>query len=226
MSTQGYATGGAAPREFLGAIGRAQSYLNIAYLLLSFPLGIFYFAFLVTGISLGLALLIVWVGLPILVLVLAGARALARGERQLARWLLDAPIGSAEPRSAGIRHPWNAFKALFADGQTWSGLLFLVLKLPLGVISFIATVALLAVSVALILVPLAFLHVPVNVAGWPVTSTDAALLCLAAGMLLGAVSVYTLNGIAALWRGLASALLAPRRDVPAPPLRAGPIVIP
>ncbi len=226
MSTHNYASGEYAPREFLGAIGRTQSYLNILYLLLSLPLGVFYFAFLVAGFSLGVALLVVWVGLPILVLVLAGARALARGERQLACWLLGARIDAADPRYPGIRHPWTAFKSMVADAQTWSGTLFLFLKFPLGIVSFVLTVTLFAVSAALILVPLAFHYVPVNVGGWPVTSTDAALLCLAAGMLLGVVSIYTLNGVAAVWRSLACALLSPRRDTPAAPLRSGPVVIP
>ena len=39
---------------------RPQTYLNIFYLLLSFPLGIAYFVFLVTGLSVGFGLLIIW----------------------------------------------------------------------------------------------------------------------------------------------------------------------
>ena len=39
---------------FVGVIANPQSYLNIVYLLLAFPLGTFYFVFLVTGLSLGL----------------------------------------------------------------------------------------------------------------------------------------------------------------------------
>jgi hypothetical protein len=226
LSTQNYASGEYAPGEFLGAIGRAQSYLNILYLLLSMPLGIFYFVFLVVGLSLGIPLLILWVGLPLLVLVLAGGRALANGERQLARWLLDAPIGSVETRSPGLRHPWAAFKALVGEGETWGGLLFLFLKFPLGIFSFMLTVSLLAISTALILVPLAFQYVPVNVGTWPITSADAALLCLAAGLILAVVSIYVLNGIAAVWRALARTLLAPRRAMTGATPHRGPIVIP
>ena len=36
---------------FFGVIAEPQSYINILYLLLAFPLGIAYFVFLVTGIS-------------------------------------------------------------------------------------------------------------------------------------------------------------------------------
>ncbi|MEE8442664.1 MAG: sensor domain-containing protein, partial [Dehalococcoidia bacterium] len=60
-------------RGFFGVVADPQSYINIFYLFLAFPLGIGYFVFLVTGISVGFGLLIIWVGVPILVLVLAGS---------------------------------------------------------------------------------------------------------------------------------------------------------
>ena len=50
-----------------------QSYLNIVDLLLGMPLEIASVVFLVTGISLGFGLLVIWVGVPILVLVLFGS---------------------------------------------------------------------------------------------------------------------------------------------------------
>ena len=50
-------------------IGERQTYLNMIYLLISFPLGIAYFVFLVTGISLGLGLVITLIGIPLLVLM-------------------------------------------------------------------------------------------------------------------------------------------------------------
>ena len=48
--------------KFFGVALRSQTYLNLVYLLLAFPLGVFYFTLLVTGISLGFGLLIVWIG--------------------------------------------------------------------------------------------------------------------------------------------------------------------
>ena len=43
-----------------------QSYKNIGYLLCSFFLGLFYFVLLVTGICLGIEMLIIWLGVPVL----------------------------------------------------------------------------------------------------------------------------------------------------------------
>jgi len=48
---------------FWGVLTEAQSYKNLAYLLLSFPLGIIYFVFLVTGFSYRFGVrLVVWIG--------------------------------------------------------------------------------------------------------------------------------------------------------------------
>ena len=53
-------------KSYFGVVATSQSYLNLVFLTLSFPLGIFYFVFLVTGISLGMALSIIVIGLAIL----------------------------------------------------------------------------------------------------------------------------------------------------------------
>ncbi len=81
---------------FFSVVIEPQSYLNILYLLLSFPLGIAYFVFLVTGISLGFGLAIIWLGIPILALVLAASWVLYQFERLLAIHLLK----EGAPRSA------------------------------------------------------------------------------------------------------------------------------
>src|SRR6266852_2116140 len=65
-----------------------QAPLIMCYLLLSFPLGLCYFVFLVCGISIGIGTLIIWIGVPILMLTILGCRYLAAFERELAmNWL-------------------------------------------------------------------------------------------------------------------------------------------
>ena len=78
--------------QFVGVVADTQSYINIFYLFLSFPLGIAYFVFLVTGISVGFGLIVIWVGVPILALVLAGSWVLSQLERVLAVHLLKEDI--------------------------------------------------------------------------------------------------------------------------------------
>ena len=84
-------------RGFFGVVADPQSYLNIIYLLLVFPLGTFYFVFLVTGLSLGFGLLITLLGIPILLLVLGGSWVLCGFERAVAITVLkeEIPVASS-----------------------------------------------------------------------------------------------------------------------------------
>ena len=139
-------------RGFFGVVAEPQSYLNIVYLLLAFPLGTFYFVFLVTGLSLGFGLIITLVGIPILLLVLSGSWVLCRFERQVAITLLneDIPLSVSRPASGGL---WSRVKALLKDRVTWTGVLYLFLKFPLGIVTFTIAVTLIAVTVGFLAAP-------------------------------------------------------------------------
>ncbi len=75
----------------LGPYAELRTWRAFAYLLLGLPLGIIEFTFIVTGMSLGIGMIITIVGIPILIGVLYLARGLATMERELASSLLDAP---------------------------------------------------------------------------------------------------------------------------------------
>ena len=137
---------------FFGAIVDPQSYLNIVYLLLALPLGILYFSFLVTGLSLGAGLLITLAGIPILLFVLAGSSVLCKLERVLAVRLLklDIPTRPGKAVSGGL---WSRTKALLSDRLTWKGMLYLLFKFPIGVATFAIAVTLLALSIGFVFAP-------------------------------------------------------------------------
>ena len=139
-------------RGFFGVVAEPRSYLNIVYLLLAFPLGTFYFVFLVTGLSLGFGLIITLVGIPILLLVLSGSWVLCRFERQVAITLLDEdiPLSVSRPASGGL---WSRVKALLKDRVTWTGVIYLFLKFPLGIVTFTIAVTLIAVTVGFLAAP-------------------------------------------------------------------------
>ncbi|WP_165423274.1 sensor domain-containing protein [Ktedonosporobacter rubrisoli] len=128
---------------------------SILYLLLSFPLGIFYFVTLVVGLSLGVSTLIIWIGIPILLLTIACVWGMASLEREMAVRLLhvDMPTYKVGGRTAHM----NIYKGLWArikDPLTWRSLLFLLLKFPLGIFAFSLTLVLLMLSLAFTLEPL------------------------------------------------------------------------
>ena len=150
----------------VGVIVNPQSYLNIIYLLLGLPLGIAYFVFVVTGISVGSGLLVIWVGVPILAFVLLGSWAICQFERLLVNTLLKKEIPridrvhtSRQPESSlGAEErlfigAWRRLKAHLSDRLTWTGILYLLLKGPIGTGSFVMAVVLISVTGSLLGAP-------------------------------------------------------------------------
>ena len=212
---------------FFGVVARGQSWLNVVYLALAFPLGLFYFVALVVCLSVGVGLVIVWVGLFVLALTAAGWWLCASFERSLADTLLGTHLRPA-PR------PWLAaegtlprLKAHFSAASTWKDLAFLFVKFPLGVLSFVVLVSLGGLSAACLAAPLYYrstrwtdahgaFHDSLTVGAWHVDRLWEALLLVPVGVLLVFVSLHAVNGLAAMWRAVATGLLdrdtSPRPD--------------
>lgn len=211
--------------SILGAFARKESYLNIVYLLLSFPLGIFYFIFVMVGLSLSLGLIFIGVGLLILWIVLTGIRGLAVWERYLAVWLLEAQIEGNPPRVVGEQSFFKSLKFNLTDSWTWRGLVFLVLKFPLGIFSFIVCVVLVSVSISLLGAPLAYRYVPITFFDHRVGTSEEALVCFLLGFGIALLSIHVTNAIAAFWRSLARLMLTNGRHFTPATIRSGPIII-
>ena len=84
--------------------------------------------------------------------MLSGSWALCRFERQVAITLLneDIPLSVSRPALGGL---WSRVKALLKDRVTWTGVLYLFLKFPLGIVTFTIAVTLIAVTVGLLAAP-------------------------------------------------------------------------
>jgi hypothetical protein len=200
-----------APSNLLGAFADPRSYANIAYLLLAFPLGVAYFVALVAGFALGAGLAITLVGIPILLATLLAARALGRFEGALAESLLGETIPSAAVIPAG-ESIWGRIKAGLTDGFTWKSVLFLFLKFPAGIASFVITVTLGALVAALLAAPLSYHWSGTQMNLWDrsIDTLPEALLCFVAGLVLAPIALWLVNGLAALSGLLARALLSER----------------
>ncbi len=195
------------PRAIVAVVWDPRTYLNILYLLLSLPLGIFYFVFLVSGFAVGLGLAIVWVGLPILLLMVLAVYGLTGFERRLAIHLLGqkvVPLRDVLPQESA----WDWLKGVLTTPATWKGLFFLLLKLPLGIVSFTATVTLLSLSLALLLSPVLVLSGGVVDFGFWVGDTFLeSILCSILGVFVHLIALHILNGVAWVWGWLSRVLL-------------------
>jgi hypothetical protein len=188
------------PTSLLGVIGHGQTYLNILYLLLAFPLGTGYFIFLVTGLSLGFGMFITLAGIPILLLVLGGSWALCGFERQLATVMLkeDIPRASTSATSTGL---WPRVRDHLSNRLTWTGLFYLLLKFPVGTASFTVAVTLVAVSIGLLFAP-AYLWTsdPVTWGNWTFDPFPWSWVPTLVGIPLTFISLHLMNEVA-LWSG-------------------------
>jgi hypothetical protein len=193
--------------RFFGVIVHKQTYLNALYLLLAFPLGLFYFIFLVTGLSLGISLVIIWVGLLLLAVVFAAWYGMLVFERRMAISLLHVDIPPMARESYAGKTTWQKVKAALANPVTWKGLLYLFAKFPLGILSFVVLVTFLSLSVSLLAAPFYYQWVQpqvsldlggrmLNNSIWLVDTLPEALLACFAGLAMAFLSLHIFNGLA------------------------------
>ncbi len=207
---------------------------NIIYLLLSFPLGLLYFLITVIGLSVGLSTVILWIGLPILFGTFFAIRALAALERQLVVNLLHLPIPYRHRQqrdSETHRTFMRYFSDMLRDPHTWTSLLYMFLKLPLGIFSFTLALVLPILATVITLLPLAYLInlfvnaillksgiqstgyiIPyfIEVHGtFDLTMFIRSFIGVPVGLLLWFVTRFILNGLAFGSGELACALLGP-----------------
>ncbi|NIS79364.1 MAG: hypothetical protein GTO14_03880 [Anaerolineales bacterium] len=191
--------------RFFGVMGSGQAYLNLLYLLTTFPLGIFYFVFLVTGLALGIPLVIIWLGIPILLLVGVAWWALASFERLMViYWLKEDVPRMAYPSKEGA-DVWTRFKAYFTNPVTWKSLVYLFLKFPLGIATFVVVVTLVSLTLAFLTMPITYpylqdfqvgIFLGTGLPAWEVDSMSDAMLAALIGLMLWPATLHVTNGLA------------------------------
>ncbi len=140
--------------KFFGVIAEPRTYAALFYMLLSMATGIFYFTWVVTGISLSATLAVLIIGIPFAILFLGSTRMFSLLEGRI----VEVMLGERMPRRplySSRGKPWLArIGEMLSDLRTWTTLLYMLLMLPLGIIYFILAVTLLSVSLSLIAAPI------------------------------------------------------------------------
>lgn len=211
---------GSTVSRFVTAPLRLQTYKNLAYLALAFPLGVAYFVGFVTGGALGFGLLITWVGLPILLVTLTAATFVAA----LEAWLATALVGIHTPVPAFIQEvnvkdgttlPGDGFldavKHLVNEPSTWTSVVLVFTKFGFGIASFVALVTAGAIGATLLAAPFVYdteAHLlglvdevqigEYSVGPWIVDTPSEALTVAFAGVVFVLVAINLLNLLARL----------------------------
>lgn len=202
---------------FFGVIADPHAYGALFYMLLSLATGVFYFTWVVTGISLSASLFVFIIGIPITLLFLWSVRALAHIEGRIVEGLLGVRMPRRIPaaEAGGPRTIWGSIKTMLTDFRTWTAMLYFILKLPLGVIYFVLAVVLAAAAAAFMGAPidqLVFKHDSINISELPELNrfldTPVGLLILfPIGALLILITLHIARGVGYLHGRLAELLL-------------------
>ena len=132
--------------RFFGVFADPKSWTALAYMLLALGTGIFYFVWVITGFSVSAGLIVLVIGLPFLALFLLSIRLISFVEGIVVEAMLGTRMPH-RPRFFGkSKGTWQKIKNLFAERTTWTGILYGVMQLPLGIVYFTLCVTLLSVS--------------------------------------------------------------------------------
>lgn len=193
--------------RIFGFLFRRQTYLNMIYILFTFPLGTAYFVFLLSGLLIGLGFSIILLGIPVLLLVFIAWWELVAFERELAIHLLGIeipPLSQNEKPDIGF---WKEIKNRLTNPVAWKGLVFLFIKFPLGIFSLIICITLGGLALAFFLTPLTYLLYPVRVMDFTVASFPEAISFSILGLLIFIFTLHVINTMATISGYLAKVML-------------------
>jgi hypothetical protein len=179
----------------------ARGYTGLTHHLLGLPLGLAYFTWLVTGLSVGLGLAVTLIGIPILTLVLASVRPLVAAERSMANALLGTEIPAAPlaPRGEGW---FGRAKAYWTDGATWRGMAYLLARFPVGMFTFTVAVTVYGAALYAIAAPIVAPFDPIELGIWQPDSVLDGLALVPLGLVLLVAAGWISEGMAAMSRAL------------------------
>ena len=197
--------------RFFGVLADPLAYSSLFYMILSLATGIFYFTWTMTGLSLSLGLCILIIGVPFAVLFISTVRALALMEGRL----IESMLGVRMPRRPLYADRGKPFgtrvRNMFTDPRTWSTLLYMILKLPLGILYFTFAIIGLSLALGFAVSPItkATLGIGIiNVNDYAFAPPLWALpLTLPLGIVLLCVTLHMARGIGKLQGGLAKHFL-------------------
>jgi uncharacterized membrane protein len=201
--------------RFFAVAADPRTYGAMFYSILALATGIFYFTWVVAGISMSLGLSMIIIGIPFVILFLGSVRLLSLVEGRIVEVMLGERMPRRPVYAARDRPVLARIGEMFTDPRTWSTLLYMLAMLPLGIFYFALAVTLLATATGLVSAPLLVWIGYVN-DGWFVdhwwleNSPDLwwqLPLVFACGVVLLFATLHVLRGIGRVHGAIAKQLL-------------------
>lgn len=127
-------------------------------------MGVLWFTLIMTAISTSAGLIVTFLGLPLLALSVVMGRGIAAVERARANALLDADAHPHLPRPP-VRGWWARTKQALGSGPGWMGLLYGLLMLPWGIVTFTVAITLWSIALSATTFPIYAWIIDVSIAG-------------------------------------------------------------
>lgn len=206
---------------------REETYRNLAYLLARFPLGIVYFTVLVTGLSIGVALTPLLVGIPILAGVLAVGGYIGVAEAELLRRLYRHDVAYSVPDPSELTITVY-LKTVVTTPSNYLLVLLGFASFAAGISLFVAITVVFTLALTLAVAPLVYWMPGFNyeltqgtetvdigsvsveissIAGGSIDTLPEALLASLLGVVVCIVGLHAINLTARLLSGLTQRLL-------------------
>ncbi len=141
--------------DFFGVLLDPHAYGALFLMLFGLLTGIFYFTWAITGVAMSLGFAILIIGIPFFIGFAGSLRMLGLLEGRLLEGLIGVRM-PRRPAPAPTERAWLRRAGYWlSDRRTWLTLVYLVLSLPLGIITFTVAVVLLSFALAFFAAPLA-----------------------------------------------------------------------
>jgi hypothetical protein len=204
---------GATRSGIFGVLTAGQTYRNLLYLFLRFPLGIAYFTVLVTGFAVGVGMAVLLVGFVLLAMTVAVATYAGSLEAMLANRLLGTDIGY-EPHDPTEESLVEYTKHVLTDVRSYVLLTYMLATFPVGIALFTLLVTIGVFSIAAVAAPftywLPFTNYEIATFGGESLVIDTlpeALVFAAVGLVVGFVGLHLCNFLARLHGHVTAAVL-------------------
>ena len=143
-----------ASARFFGVFTDPRAYASLFYTIFSLFLGLFYFTWTVSGLSISAGVIVLIIGLPFLGIFLVSLRGIALVDG----WIIEALLGERMPRRPIYRKKPRSWRErlvfLIKDHMVWKTVLYNIIMLPLSIVYFTLAITSLSVAANLFLRPL------------------------------------------------------------------------
>ncbi len=180
----------------ISLVVRWRTYARMLYLVIGLPLGLFYAVFIFGAIVLGIALSPIGIGVLLLIGLAMGSWILLAIDRELAVLLIGVeldPLITPKAESDGFV---ASAKMYFTHSGTWKSLGYLIMRFPLGVITFAIVFVVIGVASTLTAAPITLLLTDLDLGVWKVDEMWESLILAAFGPPAGIIALFIVDRVA------------------------------